>query len=107
MTRIWIKQKSPQCPLWLKGSCMLHKLPFDIAYLAKPPHVPLRVRKFRGQKCADEFFRQFNSDHPRPKTEDFHIVIFNSLPRGKGIMTDGRTDAGKFVCRDACTDAAA
>jgi hypothetical protein len=87
--------------LWI-----FYELFLDLTHLGKSPHVPLRVRKRCGKECADEFFRQFAAYHSRAETEYIHIVIFNALASGKGVMTNSCSDSGELVRCNACTHAA-
>jgi hypothetical protein len=38
--------------------------------------VPFFTRKPRGDKCADDIEREFDSDHTRAQTEHVAVVVF-------------------------------
>ena len=50
---------------------------------------------------------KFRPYHTGAKTKHVHIIVLDSLVRGKSIMAKPGTNTGKFVCRNTCADTAA
>jgi hypothetical protein len=65
--------------------------------------VTLGLRK-RAAGRTQTLRRRFDADDARPEAQ--HVVVLDTLPCGKGIVT-GRPRTGRFVGCDRRTDAAA
>ena len=65
------------------------------------------VGEGRAQEGGDEFLGESDSDDSRAEHEHVHIVMFDALMRGVGIVTESGSDAGDFVGGDGGADTAA
>ena len=52
------------------------------------PHVPLLAGECRMQEGGGEFTGKRRPDHTRAQDEHIHVVMFHTLVRRIGIMTD-------------------
>ena len=68
--------------------------------------MPPGAGELRREKDAHDVLGQLRPDHPRPQAEDVHVVVFDSLTGGEGIVAHGGTDAGHFVGGDRGPDTA-
>ena len=57
----------------------------------------LLAREGGVEKRCDEIGGKRGPDDTRSETENVHVVVLDSLPRGVAVVADGGADAGKFV----------
>src|SRR5262249_8327445 len=67
----------------------------------KAAFVPLLVCKVCAQKCLYQVFGQFWPNDARAHDEDVHVVVFDTLMGGIGVMADGGTNAFDLVSGNA------
>ncbi len=80
---------------------------FDGFDFGEAAHVALFDGEVRAQERGDEFLGEGDADDARAEHEHVHIVMFDALMRGVGIVTEAGSDAGDFVGGDGGADAAA
>ena len=65
------------------------------------------VAEVRVQKGFHQIFGERAGDYARTEHEDVHVVVFDALVRGIGVVANGGADAVEFVGGDGGADAAA
>src|SRR6187200_2353488 len=92
---------------WLRVSDMASRLlrtdneaPFDGEDLVEPPLMAVFARKLRVEEGVDDLARQCRADDACADAQHVHVVVFNGLMRGVGVVANGRTDAREFVRGD-------
>jgi hypothetical protein len=80
---------------------------FDRANLPEASNVALFVREARVKIRRDQFLGKRDTDNPRPEHQHVHVVMFDALVSGIGIVAHRCANPRDLVDGDRRADAAA
>ena len=82
-------------------------MPLDLQHLVETTGVAIGRSVAGSQKRLDDLEGQLRADDSATDAQDVHVVVLDTLVRGVGVVTDGRSDTGNLVGRDADAHATA
>jgi hypothetical protein len=89
------------------GEFAIQGVLLDLQDLTQPANMTFFLCKLGGNKRMDQFHGHFVTYDARTQAQHIHVIVFDALMSGIGVMADPRTDAGNLVGCHADADSTA